>query len=168
MSLSNKMKREIQHYLNDNYLPELVFYTTLEEHSKMLESEMHISENTRSLEDVLNQVHETFSEKLLRTIDEKGLVDSDIYKKAHIDRKLFSKIRINPEYRPSKSTVLAFSLALELDLDETQDLLLRAGFALSPSSKSDVIIQFFITEGIYDLLQINEALFAFDQQVLGG
>lgn len=168
MSPSNNMKLRIQQYINDNYISDIISYSILEEQPDILQSEIYIQENKRSLEDVLNQVHETFSELLLRTIDEKRLVDSEVYKKAHIDRKLFSKIRNHPEYRPSKATVVAFALALQLDLDETQDLLLRAGFALSPSSKSDVIIQFFITEGIHDIFQVNEALFAFEQPVLGG
>ena len=167
MAPSNKMKVRIQQYINDHYLSDIISYSMPEKRHNVLQSEIIIQESVRSLEDVVNQVHETFSEMLLRTIDEKGLVDSEVYKKAHVDRKLFSKIRNDREYRPSKSTVVAFALALELDLDETQDLLLRAGFALSPSNKSDVIIQFFITEGIHDLLQVNEALYAFHQPILG-
>ena len=119
------------------------------------------------LDEALAHLDAGFSETLLKLIDRSGKKDAEVYRKANVDRRLFSKIRNNPDYKPSKPTAVAFAIALELSLPETSDLIARAGYALSPSSKFDVIIEYFITQRDYDIFKINEALFAFDQSLLG-
>lgn len=121
----------------------------------------------RSLDDVMNQLGETFQKRLLRLVDEKGMSDVDVYKKANLDRKLFSKIRCNVDYTPKKKTAVALAIALKLNLDETKDLLGRAEMALSPSNKFDLIIEYFIQNNVYDIYAINLLLFEHNQQLLG-
>ena len=121
----------------------------------------------RSLDEWISHIGETWQESLFRLIDEKGYTDTEVYKRANIDRRLFSRIRSNREYQPKKSTAVAFALALRLNLDETTDMLARAGYALSPSSCFDLIIRFFIEQGEYDTYIINLALFEHEQPLLG-
>ena len=189
--ISGKLYADIAEYIDDNYVDEhsdnysarlrrlnalrdmesVCEASVCEEADEAIESilsmPMAAPKKTKSLDDALGQIDESFSEMLLRKIDEKGMTDAQCYKKANIDRKLFSKIRSDKLYKPSKPTAIAFAIALELSLDETKDMLMKAGFALSHSNKFDIIIEYFIENENYNVFEINEALFAFDQSLLG-
>lgn len=119
----------------------------------------------RNIDNLMDQLEETFSQRLLRMIDERGMTDSEAYTKAYVDRRHFSKIRKDVNYVPNKKTVLAFVIALELSLDEAKDLLASAGFALSRSSKTDIIVAYLLQNKIYDMFEINDVLDAYGQPV---
>jgi len=178
-ALSEKLFSSIKQFIDDNYADENRNVRAMYERGgqatsyipgPLLSSNIAYTTETGSkynLEYVAKHLDETFSQMLLHIIDEKGMTDAETYKKANIDRKLFSKIRNDIYYKPSKPTAVSLAIALELNLDETRDLLFKAGFALSNSSIFDVIIRYFIENRNYNIFEINEALFFFDQHLLG-
>jgi O-acetyl-ADP-ribose deacetylase (regulator of RNase III) len=179
--VSRKMLGEVASYIDEHYVGEgestrrkllHVESEALQEcdllYSVQKADETLFSAPMIGIDDLIGNLDEPFSQALFRLIDSKGKTDVEVYKRANLDRKLFSKIRTGKGYVPSKRTAIALAVALELTLDETDDLLKRAGYTLSHSQKFDVIVEYFIANGRYDIFQINEVLFSYDLQLLGG
>lgn len=171
MNWLKEIMQALNEYMDNYYDPGSDCNTNASEYNAELDV-VKIAEFTsrdaKNLEDLIGELGESFHEMLFRKIGESGLPEADIYKSANIDRKLFSKIRSNPAYHTRKDTVLALAIALKLNLDETVELLEKAGYALSPGSKGDLIIKYFIERKIYDIHVINYALHEFNQPTLGG
>lgn len=180
-TLSEKLFQHIASYIDEHYVDacEYAAYGAAPIHRRhrSIKEDARLSETmcacpapapkAASLADMLKQADAGFTETLLKLIDKSGKKDSQIYKKANLSKQHFSKIRNNPDYKPTKPTAIALALALELDLEQTKDLIGRAGYALTNSSKFDLIIRYFIEQGNYNVVEINIALYEFDQTLLG-
>ncbi len=177
--VSEKLMKDVEEYIDQNYADlylesessrSLFFFEEALKDEAPMSAPVMSSPAPRSadrFDQLLEDLDLPFNEYLLHLIDQKGKKDAEVYKKANIDRKLFSKIRSDPDYTPRKKTILSLALALELSLEETQDLLERAGYALSHSKKFDVIIEYFIKSRQFNIFQINEVLFKYDLPTLG-
>lgn len=168
--ISDSLRADINRYISDYYVNERILTQgkalqkwTMEPFARAVVG----SFQTRELDHVLHKMDSSFSETLLKLIDRSGKTDAEIYKKADVDRRLFSKIRSNKHYQPAKNTAIALAMALELDLDEANDLIGKAGYTLSRSIKSDLIIEYCIQNRIYKLSTVNEILYEFEQEMLG-
>jgi hypothetical protein len=183
-TFSQKLFTDIQEFIDDEYVDEHdeEFYDNYEDKpldclkmtkcsdaiaAPILAEEEFNSAKGKSLEEYMKQMDRSFQEMLFDLIDESGMSDVECYKKANVDKRTFSKIKSNKDYKPSKQTAIAFAISLQLDMDETQELLATAGFTLSRSKTFDKIIRYFIHNRNYNIFEINEALFEFDQTLLG-
>ena len=176
--ITGKLFNDIKAYIDDMYVDEHTDYARESQRSRfmaprplkasVLKSDMSQASSVGAcLDDMLHQIDESFSEMLIRKIDEKQMTDAECYKKANVDRRLFNKIKNNPAYKPGKQTVLAFAIALELTLDEAREMLMKAGFALSHSNKADIVVEYCLKTRNYNIIEINQILFKLDLQPLG-
>lgn len=184
-ALSEKLFKAVESYIDENYVEEVfqceyanqrgrrrevqeILLAPMPVEASARKNVLGKAKSKRNLEDLIDEVEDTFSESLLRWIVKKDLANPDVYKKANMDRKLFSKILNNKDYKPSKINAIALAIALELNLDETKDFIGRAGYALTHSSRFDIIVEWFILQGKYDIFEINMTLFKFGQPCIGG
>lgn len=164
--ISNSMKIALDKYIAANYVEERQRFADYKNNISRIKGEYIPNKETFTLDRLLSEVGESFHEMLFMHIDMSGMTDVEVYKRANIDRKLFSKIRSNPAYHPRKQTVLALAIALKLSLEDTVDLLSRAEYAFSPGNKGDLIVKYFIEQEIYDIMAINFALDEYNQPIL--
>lgn len=166
--LGEELHSDLEHYIDEFFIPES-FYGRVEKCTcyEPLECESQMVSLNHDLKSELDSLDKTFSQYLLELIDRKGMEDTEVYKRSNIDRKLFSKIRSNKDYKPKKSTILSLAIGMKLNIKETEDLLLKAGYSLSSSIKFDVIVKYFITNRKYDIYEVNNALFSFNEKMLG-
>lgn len=170
--LSGKLLSGIEEYIDENGVDVTVkreYGPNSRFHAEYRSNHLSMRElqPAKKLSDVLGEAGKSFQDKLFELIDASGMTDVEVYKKANIDRKVFSRIKCKKDYKPSKKTAVSFAIALKLDMAATKDLLGRAGFAFSPSSRSDLIISYFIEQKRYDIYEINTALFEYDEPILG-
>jgi O-acetyl-ADP-ribose deacetylase (regulator of RNase III) len=170
-SLSDELFKSISEFIDEKFIDKSLIYNTEINDNILFQiaqnTDLEKLESKRSLDNLIDTIDDTFSESLLRLIKEKNKTEVEVYKKANVDRKLFSKIRSNADYQPSKITAISFAIALQLNFDETKDLMNRAGFALSHSFKFDIVIEYCIVHEIFDVFDINDILFNFGLPLLG-
>lgn len=165
--LNIELKKSIDEYIKYHFVNVTLKNDFTDESENVTKSEKKLgSDNKVTLDQLMNDIGDSFQDKLFSYIDESGMTDVEVYKKANIDRKLFSKIRSNPMYHPRKQTVLALAIALQLNIEQTVDLLTSAEYALSPGSKGDLIVKYFIEHEIFDIMTINFALDEYGQPIL--
>lgn len=166
--LNIELKKLIDEYINYHFVNVTQENDFTNESENVTKSGEKLGSNNKvTLDQLMNDIGDSFQDKLFLYIDESGMTDVEVYKKANIDRKLFSKIRSNPMYHPRKQTVLALAIALQLNIEQTVDLLTSAEYALSPGSKGDLIVKYFIEHEIFDIMTINFALDEYGQPILG-
>ena len=166
--LNIELKKSIDEYIKNHFVNVTLKNDFTDESENVTKSGKKLgSDNKVTLDQLMNDIGDSFQAKLFSYIDESGMTDVEVYKKANIDRKLFSKIRSNPMYHPRKQTVLALAIALQLNIEQTVDLLTSAEYALSPGSKGDLIVKYFIEHEIFDIMTINFALDEYGQPILG-
>lgn len=169
LDMSNfELKNSIDEYIELHFVNDIQDNMLITPDANITKTGKNISsEDKVTLDQLMNDIGDSFQDKLFSYIDESGMTDVEVYKKANIDRKLFSKIRSNPMYHPRKQTVLALAIALQLNIEQTVDLLTSAEYALSPGSKRDLIVKYFIEHGMFDIMTINFALDEYAQPILG-